>query len=165
MVTALVSVAVSVFDVPELVKELLELLTRTYSAFMHEWQKIHPISQNGLTVHWGMVFKGGVMLRDDSAMNFSPEMFDEFIRPYDQALLEEFGGGAIHFCGRGDHYIEAASRIPGLSAIAMSQPHLNDMEKIYTHTVDKGMALIGLNRQAAEQALAAGRNLHGWVHC
>ncbi len=105
------------------------------------------------------------MLRDDSAMNLSPEMFEEFIQPYDQRLLSEFGGGAIHFCGRGDHYIEHLSKMNKIFAINMSQPHYNDMERIYANTVDKGIAIVGLDRKAAEAALSAGRDLHGLVHC
>lgn len=104
------------------------------------------------------------MLRDDSAMNLSPAMYAEFIEPYDRRLLAEFGGGAIHFCGRGDHYIQAMSNIPGLYAINLTQPELNDMEVIYQHTVDKGIRILGLERKAAETALAAGRNLHGKIH-
>ena len=103
------------------------------------------------------------MLRTDSAMNLSPAMFDEFIRPYEQKLLDGLGGGAIHFCGRGDHYIASMSAMPGLTGIAMSQPHLNDMEVIYRHTVDKGIPLLGFNPKAVAEALAAGRPLRGRV--
>jgi hypothetical protein len=39
------------------------------------------------------------------------------------------------------------------------------MEVIYRHTVDRGIKLLGLNRDAADAALAAGRHLHGSVHC
>ncbi|MFH1730370.1 MAG: hypothetical protein ABIF82_01815, partial [Planctomycetota bacterium] len=99
------------------------------------------------------------------AMNFSPAMFDEFIRPYDQRLLDEFGGGAIHFCGRGDHYIESMCRMRGMHAIAMSQPGYNDMEAIYRSTVDRGIKLIGLQRDAALAAQVAGRDLRGQAHC
>ena len=38
------------------------------------------------------------------------------------------------------------------------------MEKVYRHTVDKGIKLLGLAREAAEAALARGRDLHGQVH-
>jgi uroporphyrinogen-III decarboxylase len=104
------------------------------------------------------------MLRDDSAMNLSPEMFDQFIRPYDQRLLDEFGGGAIHFCGKGDHYIERLSHMNHVYAINMSQPEYNDMETIYRHTVDKGINIIGLRPEVAQASYIAGRNLHGRVH-
>lgn len=154
----------ALYDHADLVKNLLELVTATYIAFMRAWQKIVPF-QGHYAAHWGYLHRGCVMVRDDSAMNLSPEMFDEFVRPYDQRLLDEFGGGAIHFCGRGDHYIESMSEIAGLHAIHMSQPEYNDMEIIFTHTVDKGIKLIGLGRTAAEDALARARSLHGQVHC
>jgi hypothetical protein len=90
-------------------------------------------------------------------------MFDEFIRPYDQELLNTHGGGAVHFCGRGDHYIESCCRMDNLHAIAMSQPELNDMERVYQNTVDRGIKLISFRSAAAEEALAAGRDLRGCV--
>jgi len=153
-----------IVDEPELVTRVLTLVCDTYSRFMRAWEQVVP-PRSDCNAHWGLLHRGRLMLRDDSAMNFSPEMFDTFIRPYDARLLAEFGGGAIHFCGRGDHYIESASTIPGLSAIQLSQPGYNDMERIYRNTVDKGIALLALDRRAAEAALSAGRALHGRVHC
>jgi len=105
------------------------------------------------------------MLRDDSAMNLSPALFDEFIRPYNQRILDAFGGGGDHFCGKGDHFIANLSELEGLHAVAMSQPEYNDMETIFRHTVDKGIKLLALERAAADAAIAAGRDLHGHVHC
>ena len=158
------SLFLDVMDEPGLVHQLLELITETYIAFMREWRKIVPV-RGDCAVHWSLMHRGSIMLRDDSAMNFSPEMFDEFIRPYDARLLAEFGGGGIHFCGRGDHYIASATAIPEAYAINLSQPEYNDMETIFRHTVDQGIQIVGLSRPAAEAALAQGRSLHGNVHC
>ena len=158
------SLFVDIVDRPDLVKSLLELITETYIQFMHKWNYIAPPG-DGLAVHWGLMHKGTIMLRDDSAMNFSPEMFAEFIQPYDQHLLDEFGGGCIHFCGKGDHYIHRLAQMIGVHAVALSQPHCNDMETIFKHTIDKGIKLIGLAREAAESAIKQGRCLHGNVHC
>ncbi len=151
-------------DSPDLVKALLDLVTETYIRFMREWERIVPPS-DGHAVHWSLLHRGRIMLRDDSAMNFSPRMVDEFIRPWDERLLAEFGGGAIHYCGRGDHWIDRVADMPGLHAINLSQPHLNDMEAVYRSTVDRGVNLIGLARDAAEAALSGGRELRGRVHC
>jgi len=147
-----------------LVKAILELITETYIQFMHRWNNIVP-PESGYAVHWSLLHKGSIMLRDDSAMNLSPEMFDDFIQPYDQRLLDEFGGGAIHFCGRGDHYISRLTQMKGVYAVAMSQPECNDMKVIFSNTIDKGIQLIGLQQQAAEAALKEDRELHGNVHC
>jgi len=152
------------YENPGLVKSLLELVTETYIAFMRAWGQIAPFS-NERCVHWSMMHKGHVMLRDDSAMNLSPALFDEFIRPYNQRILDAFGGGGDHFCGKGDHFIANLSELEGLHAVAMSQPEYNDMETIFRHTVDKGIKLLALERAAADAAIAAGRDLHGHVHC
>lgn len=152
-----------IMDEPQLVHQLLEIITQTYIDFMDKWQELVPFNRNDIEVHWSLMHQGHIMLRDDSAMNFSPEMFDEFIRPYDQKLLDEFGGGAIHFCGRGDHYIASVAEMDGVYAVAMSQPDYNDMETIYQHTVDKDIKLIGFSREAAEVTLDSGRDLQGNV--
>ena len=137
----------AVYDRPELVHALLGRICETYIRFMAEWGKLFPAGEYGF--HGGMMYRGALMLRNDSAMNFSAEMFAEFIQPYDQLLLERCGGGAMHFCGRGDHYIAALCRTPNLYAVNVSQPELNDMETIFCHTVDRGIKLISLERKFA----------------
>ena len=153
-----------IVDEPELVKTFLGLLTETYTRYLDAWHDIVPPTPER-AVHWSMQHRGTIMLRDDSAMNFSPAMFEEFIEPYDQQLLDRFGGGAIHFCGRGEHYIHRLPEMRGLRAINMSQPDYNDMETIYRNTVDRGVQIVGLQRATAQEALAAGRDLRGRVHC
>ena len=155
---------IDIVDEPALVKDFLALITETYIALMNRWVEIVPFEKD-YNVHWSMLHKGSIALRIDSGMNISPEMYSEFSVPYDQRLLDLYGGGAIHFCGRGDHYIERLAAMRGVFAVPMSQPHLNDMEKIFAHTVDLGIKLLGFSRQAADQALASGRSLRGNVHC
>jgi len=156
---------VELLDNPALVQRLLELVTDTYIVFLRRWQQIVPPLPGEVDVHWSMLHGGHIMLRDDSAMNLSPAMFDEFIAPANQRLLDTFGGGAEHFCGRGDHFIDRMCGLRSMHAVAMSQPDWNNMETIYRHTVDRGIKLIGLARTAADQALTGGRSLHGQVHC
>lgn len=158
------SLFMDICDDPGLVKDVLSVITRTYSAMMKKWQKIVP-PDAGNNVHWQALHKGTIMLREDSAMNFSPEMYEEFILPYEQELLDEFEGGGVHYCGRGDHFIEHLSTMRGVFGVAMSQPEYNNMETIYRNTVDKGIRLIGLPRSAADEAVSSGRDLHGLVHC
>lgn len=154
---------IDLFDNAQLVHDFLDLITETYIAFMDKWIKIAPFPKN-YSVHRSLMLRGNIMIRDDSAMNLSPEMFAEFVKPYDSKLLETFGGGCIHFCGRGDHYIEEMCRIPGLFAINMSQPELNDMGKIFRNTVDKGIKIIGFSRESAETYLSEGRDFHKNLH-
>ncbi|MDR3708303.1 MAG: uroporphyrinogen decarboxylase family protein [Capsulimonadaceae bacterium] len=152
------------YDDPQFVHALLNLATDTLIAFLREWYDIIPPQTDGCAVHWGMLHGGTVMLRDDSAMNFSGAMFEEFIEPYDRRVLDAFGGGALHFCGRGDHYIARAASMPGALAFNMAQPHLNNVESVLQATVDHDIQLIGYNGAAARSLVEAGRDLHGNVH-
>lgn len=153
----------SLYDYPDLVKALLEVITETYIRCMRAWTQVIPFREGG-NVHWGFFHRGCIMIRDDSAMNLSPDMVEEFVRPYDQRLLDEFGGGAIHFCGRGDHYAHVLATMRGLYAINLSQPEYNDMETIYANTIDRGIAILGLDYATARAAIDSGRDLHGLVH-
>ncbi len=128
------------YDEPELVHAFLRLLTDTIRTFIEKWTSIIP-NETGLTSYFGRVGRGGIVLRNDSAMNLSPDFFKVYITPYDGELLKHFGGGIVHFCGRGDHFIPLLAALPGLSGVDMSQPHLNDMQLILSALVDRGINL------------------------
>ncbi len=151
------------YEETELMGELFEVVTETYIAFMTEWFKVVP-AQPEFSPHWGMYHRGPIMLRNDSLMNISSEMYVEFVRDFDQRVFDAFGGGAIHFCGRNDHFIEAMSEMRDLYAINLSQPEMNDMETIWRNTVDKGIQVIGFPQEWAAKAVEAGRDLPGQVH-
>jgi hypothetical protein len=151
-------------DEPQVVHRLLAQITDFYAAALHRWQSIVPNFDPALSCHWGHLQPGQIMLRDDSAMNLSPDYFQEFIRPYDQILLEAFGGGAMHACGRVDHYTPYLASMRGLKAFNMSQPHLNNLENVLRDTIDQNVLLLDLEPQAARAAQARGRKFHGRVH-
>lgn len=134
----------SMYDEPELVHSALSLITDTYTAFLNKWYELFP-SNSHMNPHWTTLWhRGNILLRCDSAMNLSPEFYKEFASPYDRILLDRFDGGAMHFCGRGDHYIDILCDAPKLYGINMGQPHLNDMEKIFKNSVDKGIKILGM---------------------
>ena len=154
-----------VIEEPVLVKEFLLHVTTLIKAFMRKWHEVVPPPWPDRAVHWGWMHMGRIMLRSDSAMNFSPEMYREFIVPYDQVLLMEFGGGGVHFCGTGDHYIRDLTAMVGVKAVQVSQPHLNDMEAVYVATVDAGIPLMDMAADEVARVTKSGRPLKGRVHC
>lgn len=149
-------------DEPQVVHRLLQRITDFYKACMRRWLSIVPNFDAEFSCHWGLGIPGQIMLRDDSAMNLSPEYVAEFMLPYDQQLLETFGGGTIHACGRVDHWTHRLAGIKGLRAFNMSQPQLNHVEKVLCDTVDKGI-LMHLDAPTVKALQAAGRKLHGKV--
>ena len=153
----------AMYDEPELVHGMLRLVTDTYTAFLEKWFALFPIHAE-MTTHWASLrHRGGIVLRDDSAMNLSPELYKEFAAPYDAELLKHFKGGVVHFCGRGDHYMETLCSIPDLTGVNMSQPEYNDMETIYRNTVDKGIPLLAFSRERAEADLGRPGGFHHWM--
>jgi len=60
---------------------------------------------------------GGVCLSDDDCTTLSPDLYAEFVVPYNSRVLREFGGGTIHFCGTAAHQIENFLRTDGLTGI------------------------------------------------
>ena len=152
----------AMYDEPELVHAALSLITDTYTAFMDRWFELFPCTAEAKP-HWPFVWHlGKIFLRSDSAMNLSPALYEEFSVPYDTKLLDHFDGGAMHFCGRGDHYIEMLCKIPKLYCVNLSQPQYNNMETIYSNTVDKGIYIVGFNRDRAREDLS---RENGFNHC
>lgn len=139
------------YDEPDKVTSLLRVITDTYAAFLDRWFALAP-DKPVFNMHWSnIVYRGHILLRDDSAMNLSPDFYRTFAYPFDAELLDRFDGGMVHFCGRGDHYIDILANAPKLHGINMSQPELNDMEKIYRHTVDSGIPLLGYSLSRAQR--------------
>jgi len=130
------------YDAPDRVRALLDLVTRTYVRFMREWLRLVPARGSGeFMAHWGSLYRGQVMLRNDSLVNLSAEMYAELVRPFDERILREFGGGAVHFCGKVEHCIEVVASCEGLGGVNISQPHLNDMRRVMGATVARGKIL------------------------
>lgn len=127
------------YDEPDLLKALLSHVSDTIASVILKFRKYIPF--DGMTGYFGRLSKGGIILRNDSAMNLSPEFYREFCRPYDEKVLERLGGGAVHFCGKGDHFINLLSETKFLYSVDISQPHLNDMARVFSAIPDKNINL------------------------
>jgi hypothetical protein len=152
----------ALYDRSDLVHRLLEKITETYIAFLRKWFELSP-PKDELHAYFGNAHIGTICIRDDSAMNLSPEMYEDFIMPYNSRALAALGKGAIHSCGRVEHFVPLFRKMPDLTGFNMSQPDYNDMENVYSHTVDVGLPIIGLDTDAVQQAVSRGRDLKGLV--
>ncbi len=135
-------ILVALYDCPELVGALLALVTETYARWMRRWKALAG-EGNDFTTHWSFHIRGGIMLRDDTAVMLSARHYERFVKPYDQALLDEFGG-CIHFCGRGDAFIASMCRSRNLFGINCSQPELNDTALLIHSAQANRLVLLGL---------------------
>ncbi len=137
----------ALYDCPEMVHELLDLIVRTYIAWLARW-KAFVGEGNEFTAHWSIMMRGGAMLRDDTAVMLSRRQYLEFVQPYDQRVLDAFGG-CIHFCGRGDQFIEPMAASRNLYGINASQPDWNDMDKLWRVTREHRLVLLDLREEYA----------------
>ena len=81
----------AMYDEPELVAAVMQLITDTYMRFMERWQALVP-PRDDICCHWDNVMhRGQIVLRNDSAMNLSPEFYDTFARAFDSQLMERYG--------------------------------------------------------------------------
>ena len=120
---------VAMFDCPELVHALLDLVVETYIVWLTAW-KAFSGEGNDWTAHWRIMMRGGAMLRNDTPVMISARQYREFVKPYDQRLLDVFGG-CVHFCGSGKSFLADMVDSEHLYGLNMSQPELNDMDAFW----------------------------------
>ena len=99
--------------------------------------------------------QGGVMIRDDTPVMLRTEHYEEFVQPYDQMLLNEFGG-CIHFCGRGNAFIAPMCESQHLYGINASQPELNDMDLFLRSTLGNRIPVLGLPEEYLTKDITTG---------
>ena len=133
----------ALYDCPDVVHELLDLVTRTYVDWLKRWKALVG-EGNDFTAHWSIMMRGGTMIRNDTPVMLSSTQYDEFVKPYDQRLLNAFGG-CVHYCGRGDQFVESMAESEYLYGIHVSQPELNDMDRLWRVTRDHRLVLLDLS--------------------
>lgn len=147
------------------VTELIDIVTDTFIRYIKLWKEEFPFCNDEISFDYGLTYKGGVMIREDTTCNISSSMYEEFFQEADRKILQAFHGGAMHFCGRGDHLMEAFSDIEEVTAINMSQPDMNNMDGIiYPNTIEKDIQIIGMPKFEARRCNRHGINLQGMVH-
>ena len=82
----------AMFDEPDLVHALLDLITQTTIAFVRRQKEILGEPPEWM-YHWWYRVPGGVRVVDDTTINLSPTMYAEFARPYNGASLPPLAAG------------------------------------------------------------------------
>jgi hypothetical protein len=144
----------ALYDCPDVVHALLRLVVETYRRWMRKWKALTR-EGNDFTTHWDFYIRGGIMLRDDTPVMLSPAHYDEFVKPYDQELLDEFGGCA-HYCGKGDSFIASMCRSRSLFGVNASQPELNDVDLLVESARANRLVLVGIAEEYLPERLNTG---------
>lgn len=106
------------YDDPQAVHDMFDLVTEAFI----EWVKVQkkhigePLDRsNGLQgVGHSPI---GVWESDDDLVMVSPGLYEEFVVPYLSRIFETFGGGSVHFCGKGYHNLNNILSIKNVRVI------------------------------------------------
>lgn len=150
-------------DDPELIHLSMEIITDEFLLFSRAWHEAFPPFDETHRMDWGWLHRGHTLIREDTATNISRAMYDEFVFPYDARIMRELGGGAIHFCGKGDHLMPSFDQLPGFFALNLSQPEMNDMSMVYKYSIHKKRTIFGLANAEVQRCESGGIDLLGRV--
>jgi len=98
---------------------------------------------------------GNILLRSDSMVMISPDMYRGEIAPHDEHILRSLGGGGVHSCGSFQHQADGVLGLESIRCIDFGQPEMNDIDTVYAKAREKGIALIRVGVPEAE--LTSGR--------
>jgi hypothetical protein len=128
-------VFLDVVDYPDLVHELLDVVTETYIAFR---KKVEPLltdraGDDAVYLH-GCIFGGKVLLKDDTAIiNLSEEMYRSFSKAFNDRIFEGFGGGSMHYCGPSRTWAHEAIGSPWLRGVNLGNPEMQNLAREYAY--------------------------------
>jgi len=85
----------AMIDDPDLVHQMLDLLTGTIISFINKEKKIIDFGNQ-----WFYHLNPSIRVVDDIAISLSPKMYEEFVKPYNERIFKSVGNkGFIHYCG------------------------------------------------------------------
>jgi uroporphyrinogen-III decarboxylase len=95
------------YEEPNLVHELFDMVTEAFI----EWTKVQkehigePLDRsNGLQGVGASPI--GIWESDDDMIMVGPKQYREFVVPYVSRIFRAFGGGSVHFCGKGFQHLD-----------------------------------------------------------
>ena len=145
------------YDHPESVHKLMALVTDAlidWVAFQKErtCQPLRGASYPlGVKVPEGY---GGVWMSDDDSVIMEADLYNEFVRPYNEKLLLAFGGGCIHYCGNSTQNIENYCNTEGVNSINnFNLDNLDAAAKIRRALREKGIAYMACDFVTSDQRM------------
>lgn len=105
-----------------------------FKPFIHE-------TLEGYSHQHGFLVKGNILIRTDTSIMVSPDMYRELISPFEERILQHFGGG-IHSCGNLDNIIGSFMEVPSVQCVDFGQSELNDVKRAYRSARNKKIALL-----------------------
>gem|GEM_PF-385385 len=148
---------------PELVERLLRAVAEII-VHLHGWWRARAGAEllpAGFSHQHGSVIRGNLLLRCDSNLMMSPEMYRDQVFVHDRAVLTAVGGGSYHSCGRWKQNIPLvmdAAQVGSLD-FGSNQSHMNDIDEVYgwARTARKHLNLVAVTPDELQSGRAQDR--------
>ena len=116
---------------PEMVDKGLRLVAEAQVGLAKHLQQYTTDGSNGFTHQHAVTIKGNLLIRNDSAIMISPDMYADQVASHDEYVLREMGGGSIHSCGKIDFNIPEIFKLNSINSFDFGQSYLNDVDAVY----------------------------------
>lgn len=127
---------------PEIVHDSLDLMATAQIGLAKHLQQFTNDNPEGFSFQHAMLIKGNILIRDDSVIMISPEMYREQVAVHDEKVLKAMAGGGIHSCGKIDFCLKEILKLPSINCFDFGQSYLNDVESIYYLAKERKTPLI-----------------------
>jgi len=127
---------------PDIVDRGLGLMAQAQVGFAKHLQQYITDGPEDYAHQHATTICGNILIRNDSAIMISPEMYAEQVAHHDEFVLKELGGGGIHSCGKIDFNIPEIFRLDSLKCFDFGQSYLNDVDSIYPLASKKKIPLL-----------------------
>ncbi len=115
----------------DLVSQALQAMATAQIGFAHHLKPYLSDRSDTLSHQHATMIKGRILLRNDSVIMMSPEMYRSLVAPHDERVLRELGGGGVHSCGKADAHVPAFLELPSIRCLDLGQSELNDIDGLY----------------------------------
>ena len=146
-----------IYDKPDELQELLEAVTAAQIGFARHLQKFVTDGPEGFSHQHASMFRGHILIRNDTSIMLSPEMYREHVAPHDTKVLSELGGGGVHSCGNIMHLVSEYLELPDVNCLDLGNPDMNDLDSMYDRAKGKKAALVRID--VPEDEVTSGRVL------
>lgn len=109
------------YEEPQMIYDLFDIVTEAFI----EWVKVQkkhigePLDRsNGLQGVGASPI--GIWESDDDMVMVGPKQYREFVVPYVSRIFEAFGGGSLHFCGKGYQHLDNILEVNNLRVVNTS---------------------------------------------
>ena len=125
----------AIYDNPRLIEKLLKAVS---VVMLHVYELLRPLVgsellSGGFSHQHGSIICGNLLLRCDSNLLMSAEMYKRHVLPHDIHVLKHVGSGSYHSCGRWEHNIPALVKAQEIGSLDFgAQSTMNNIDRIYS---------------------------------